>query len=157
MVRYLFYTIGGLTYQSPLVFHFVGLLSWLMPVPFRSHVWNSWWFLLGFCWIPPRSSAVWCLFIVEFFLVFWPLFFISFLAYYAVVFSVTTEGVVVGLLMFKKLLILSFFFQGSSSFYCLDFYQESYPVLSLGTPLIHTSFVSGYRKICPCIAVRFIR
>lgn len=79
-----------------LIFHFVELLSWLMPVPFRYHLWNSWWFLLGCFGISPRSSAIWFMFFLEFILVFWPLLFISFLTCYVVVFSMTTEGVVVG-------------------------------------------------------------
>jgi len=41
------------------------------------------------------------------------------------------------------------FSQAPSPFYCLDFYQESYPVLCLGTPLMRASFLSGFRKICP--------
>jgi len=131
-----------------LIFHFVGLLSWLTPVLFRYRLWKSWWFMQGWFWISPRSSAVWCLFFVEFFPVFWPLFFVSFLRDCAGVFSMTTEGAVIGLLMFKKLLILSFP-QGPSPFYCLDFCQGSSPFLCLGIPLIRASFVSGFRKICP--------
>ena len=128
-----------------LIFHFVELLSWLMPVPFRCHLWNSWWFLLGCCCISPRSSANWCLLCRVL-----PGFLATFLHLVPYVLCGCFIRVYGGCCdRFVNVQQIIFFFpQGPSPFYCLDFYQESYPVLCLGTPLIHAFFVSCFRKIC---------